>query len=85
MDKKKLIEIVQANEPVVNELSKDKAYILQVEVGNMPREQVMTFLKNLSEKIKELGLEKFVIIPTHDGISALTFYEIKDDKLAEVK
>lgn len=85
MDKKKLIEILQANETVVNELSKDKAYILQVEVGNMPREQVMTFLKNLSEKIKELGLEKFVIIPTHEGISALTFYEIKDNKLAEVK
>lgn len=85
MDKKKLIEILQANETAVKELSKDKAYILQVEVGNMPREQVMAFLKNLSEKIKELGLEKFVIIPTHEGISALTFYEIKDDKLAEVK
>ena len=85
MDKKKLIEILQANGTVVNELSKDKAYILQVEVGNMPREQVMTFLKTLSEEIKELGLEKFVIMPTYNGISALTFYEIKDDKLAEVK
>ena len=51
----------------------------------MPREQVMTFLKTLSEEIKELGLEKFVIMPTYNGISALTFYEIKDDKLAEVK
>lgn len=85
MDKKKLIEILQANETVVNELSKDKAYILQVEVGNMPREQVMNFLKTLSREIRELGLEKFVIMPTYKGISALTFYEIKDDKLAEIK
>ena len=85
MDKKKLIELLQKSNTGVKELSKDKAYILQVEVGNMPQEQTAIFLKNLSTKIKDLGLEKFVIIPTHNGISTLTFYEIKEDKLVEVK
>ena len=85
MDKEKLIKIIQAGDTVVNELSKDKAYIIQVEVGDMPKEYVRNFLLNLSEKIKEIGLEKFVITPTHNGNASLTFFEIKEDNLVEVK
>lgn len=85
MTKEKLIEILQAGDTVVNELSTDKAYIIQVEVGNMPKEYIVTFLKNLSEKLKELGLEKFVLTVAQNGVGALTFYEIKDENLVEVK
>ena len=85
MTKEKLIEILQAGDTVVNELSTDKAYLIQVEVGDMPKEYIGNFLKHLADKLKELGLEKFAVTPIQKGINTLTFYEIKNDNLVEVK
>ena len=85
MTKEKLIEILQAGNTVVNELSTDKAYIIQVEFGNLPKEQVSHVLKHLADKLREIGLEKFVITPAQNGVGTLTFFEIKDDKVVEVK
>jgi len=77
MDKEKLLEILQ-NGTAIKELTKDKAYILQVEIGNMPREAQSSFFKYLAEKLREFGLEKFLLIPTSNGQPSIKFFEIKE-------
>ena len=78
MDKEKLIELLQKGTEV-KELTKDKAYILQVEVGDMPKETQGSFFKFLSEKLREFGLEKFLLIPASNGQPSIKFFEIKEE------
>lgn len=79
-------EFVKAFEEAaeVKELTKGHTYIIQVEIGDMPKEQTINYLTRLSEKLKELGLADFLITPTSNGQGVLKFYELKDRKLFEV-
>jgi len=69
----------------VRELTKGHSYIIQVEVGEMPKEHIMEYLTRLANKLQDLGLADFLITPTSNGQGVLKFFEIKDRKLFEVE
>lgn len=52
-------------------------YVVQVEVGDMPREQVLNHCRKLKEKLEEYVGEKFIIAPTSFGKGSLKFAELE--------
>ena len=85
MTKEDLIKIIKS-ESEVHELDINKAYILQIVVGEMSRESVASLIKRLQEKLKEIGLNKIVFMPVRNlEDSAIRFFEVKDDKVSEIR
>ena len=80
MSKEELIKILQDDSTIVTELNANNAYIVQVEIGGMPKELVKRYIDNLTNKLKEIGLEKIIIIPTDNGLGELIFREVKQDE-----
>ena len=79
-------EFIKALEENVNiaELTKDHAYILQIEVGDMPKEQVAKLLTRFAEKLTNLGISNFIFVPTNKNYGSLTFYEVEDGKIKAI-
>lgn len=84
MTKEELIKVLTETTEV-KELTKGHSYIIQVEIGDMPKEHTIEYLTRLSNKLQDLGLSDFLITPTSNGQGCLKFYEIKDRKLFEVE
>ena len=80
MTKEELIKILQDDSTIVTELNTNNAYIVQVEVGGMPRELIKRYIDNLTNKLKEIGLEKIIVIPTNNSLGELIFREVKQDE-----
>ena len=80
MNKEELIKILQDDSTIVTELNTHNVYIVQVEVGDMPRELITRHIDNLTNKLKEIGLEKITVIPTNNGLGELIFREVKKDE-----
>lgn len=62
----------------VAEIDSTKAYIVNIEVGNMPLDQVEVLCKKVKEKLQQMGFVQFVLMPCRDGKPSMTFTEIKD-------
>lgn len=57
----------------------ESAYILQVEVGDMPKDKIVEFCYSLKSGLEQnLGLTKFMIIPTSNGRGRISLLNIKD-------
>lgn len=78
MTKEEIIELLNKPETEVKELSTGKTYIVKVEVGNLPKEQVINILTHLREKLLDVGLENTLLVSSHNGIPDLTFIEVKE-------
>ena len=84
MKKEELLELVSHNNIEIHNLVKNESYIAEIEVGDMPKEQVVRFCSVLSEKFKEVGLQNTIIVPTCRGIGKFTFFRVKDKRVFEV-
>ena len=83
MTKEEFIKAFEENTEV-RELTKGHSYIIQVECGDMPKEHMFNFLKNMADKFREMGLDDILLTPTCNGMGCLKFYEVKDRKILEV-
>ena len=83
MTKEEFIKAVEENTDL-QELIKGHSYIIQVEVGDMPKEHVARFLEVLADKFRNFGLDEVLVMPTSNGNGCLKFYEVKDRKILEV-
>ena len=78
MTKEEIIELLNKPENEITELSTDKAYVIKLEVGDMPKEQVIKYVTTVKAKLFNIGLKDTILIPTHNGIGDLTFIEVKE-------
>ena len=82
MNKEQFLKAFEENADL-RELTKGHSYIVQIEVGDMPKENVARFASALSEKLTSIGLKDVLITPTSNGQGCLKFYEVRDGKLFE--
>lgn len=65
----------------VLELDPTKTYIVSVEVGDMPLEEVAIFLKKIKAKFEQVSPEinpsNFIYIPCRNGTPSVTVTELK--------
>ena len=55
-----------------------KAYIVNVEVGNTPKDVVEKLCTRVRDKLIEMGFQQFIIMPCQNGVGMMTFTEIKN-------
>lgn len=85
MTKEDVLKIIEGKEVDVAALNKNNSYIITVEVGSLPVEELQQVCKRLAECLREAKIKHFVIVPTRDNLPALKFYEFKDNKISEVE
>ena len=66
----------------LSELDKNKVYLIEINVGNIPIEQVSMMCNKLSYTTKEYGL-KCIWIPVREGMGNLKIYEL--NKVTEIE
>lgn len=74
MTRDEVIQIVKEEMPqiIVNQLTSqgikdDEVYLINVEVGDSPKEQVQNILNLIKVNLKKVGLNKFVLVPMYNG------------------
>lgn len=82
MTKEQLVKIIQ-DEATVETLYKGEAYIIEIEVGDMPKETVKNYLEGIGNRLNTLGLGDVLLVPTNNGLGTLKFYQIKNRHLFE--
>ena len=85
MTKDEFLKLIEHDSVEVHELTKNEAYIVEVEVGDMPKESVYQFLNALSEKFTDIGLQNAIFVPTCHGAGKFTFFRVKDRKVLEAE
>ena len=85
MTKDEFLKLIDHDSIEVHELTKNEAYIVEVEVGDMPKENVYQFLTALSEKFTDIGLQNTIFVPTCHGAGKFTFFRVKDRKVLEAE
>lgn len=84
MGKEELIKALQSSAKV-DTLNKADAYIIEIEVGGMPKDQMANYLSKFVDGLNSVGLYDFVITPVSNGVGSMSFYRVKDRKLFEVE
>ena len=85
MTKDEFLKLIEHDSVEVHELTKNEAYIVEVEVGDMPKESVYQFLNALAEKFTSFGLQDTIFVPTCHGAGKFTFFRVKDRKVLEAE
>lgn len=62
-------------------LNPAKPYMVSIEVGDMPKENVAEFCNNVKEKLEEMGFEQLLIVPCKDGVPSLKFTEVSKERV----
>jgi hypothetical protein len=83
--KEEILKSIEKGEVNITKLNKNSSYIISVEVGNTSKEQLDALFRYLADRLEEIQIKHFVIVPTHNGIPSLKFYEFKDNKVSEVE
>lgn len=60
----------------VAELDTSKVYVFQIKVGNMPKDTLMTYMKNLKEACDKTGIKTILIPIVEDGIGEISITEL---------
>lgn len=61
----------------LNEIEKDKFYILQVDVGDIPKETVANFMNKLKEKLEEkVGPDHIIYVPSYEDMCKIDIQTI---------
>lgn len=70
---------------VVKTYTPGEVVILNVEVGDMPKEDVYNLCKSLKEICCEQGLDNIIIAPTQEGKNRVTATTVKQEISYELK
>ena len=82
MTKEELLKAIK-DETRVDELTRGKSYIIQVEVGDMPKEAVHQYLTNMKECFNRIGFTDCLFTAKSGSMGELTFYTINDRSVLE--
>lgn len=81
MTKEELIEIINSHDIETKELDANKSYIVQVEVRDSTKDEILNLLVRLREMLDELNIKKTLLVPMYNGVCDLNFIEIKDSSI----
>ena len=81
MNREDILKIINGETVDISTLNKNNSYIITVELGDMPKEQVGNLCHRLAEILRNAQIEHFIIMPTSNGLPAIKFYEFKDDQV----
>jgi len=84
MTREDVLKIIEGKDVDVAELNKNSSYIITVEVGSMPADNLMQVCRRLADCLRNAQIEHFVVVPISNGLPAFKFYEFKDDEISEV-
>ncbi len=84
MTKEELLKTIETS-ATVETLYKNEAYIIEIEVGDMPKEHIKNYLEVIADRLRNLGIQDFVLAPTCNGQGHFKFYRLKDKHLFEVE
>lgn len=84
MTKEEILSIIEKGEVNIAELNKNSSYIISIEFGMAPKEQVEQIARFLANSLKRVQIKHFIIVPTVNGLPSLKFYEFKDNQVNEV-
>ncbi len=78
MTKEELIKLI--NEELVKVDAKDptKEYLVSVQVGDMPKEEVLEFLKRIKEIFESRGFNDAIYLPVYNNETQVEVNELKD-------
>lgn len=62
------------------ELDPKKIYLVKLEVKNLDKDVMTNACFNLRNKLTEMGITNILIVPTYQGISAISFFELEPQK-----
>jgi len=71
----------------INELNidNDKAYIVKIEVGDIPKEEIMNILKQVAEVFKQqLKIDRCVFAPMSDGKELFSIRDLTDNEAEHI-
>jgi len=83
MTKEELLKAMETS-ATVETLYKNEAYIIEIEVGDMPKEHLKNYLEVIADRLHNLGIQDFILAPTCNGQGRFKFYRLKDKHLFEV-
>ena len=81
--KKDLIKLLDNKKLSVTELKSDEVYLVKIELGDLPAEEVKIILDRVKKLFEEAGIKNCIFVPTHKGLGDFTF--IKLGKTSEVE
>ena len=61
------------------ELKEGEILVVNVEVGDMPKEQVFNYITGLKERFESAGLKNVIFTATNEGKGVLTLETIKEE------
>ena len=81
--KKDLIKLLENKKLSVTELKSDEVYLVKIELGDMPAQEVEIIINRVKELFEKAGIKNCIFVPTHKGLGDFTF--IKLGKTSEVE
>lgn len=85
MTRENILSIIKGEDVDVTTLNKNNSYIITMEVGKMPKENLMQMSRRVAEMLRNAQIEHFILVPTQDNIPAFKFFEFKDGEVSEVE
>lgn len=79
MTSTELLKAVKDKKISLTTLNKGKAYVIELECGDLSREETSKLGLKVKEAFTDLGFKDFIIVPVRNGVKALNIKE-KGDK-----
>ena len=77
---KQLDSAYNFNQIEIDKLDINGIYLVKVEVGDMPKRDVMQLCTNVRNKLNELGITKSLICPSHNGLPGIEITQLEETK-----
>lgn len=72
-------EIIKKYDIQLTELLEDNTYIIEIEVGDMPKEEIFNVCSKIKQCFDNIGVSKSIIVPTYSGKRTISIFKLKDN------
>ena len=79
MTSQELIKAIKDNKISLTTLNKGKAYVIEVECGDLSTAEASTLGLKVRDSFNNLGFKDFIVVPVRNGVKSLNIKE-KGDK-----
>ena len=73
------MEDIKINEIEVTKLDPKATYVCQVNLGDMPKETILSFCTRLKAKLESVGIKNIVIVPYNESYGKLEFVQTEGE------
>ena len=78
MTQEELIKLINEKEITIDAKDPTKEYLISVQVGDMPKEEVVEFLKRVKEVFESRGFNDAIYLPVYNNEGQVEVNELKD-------